>query len=87
MIRLEDGTVLFGPMGKRPADHDPVVCVSVDGQSYWVKHSRVSPTADQSARIRYWARRMARHGNDTSVAILHDQYEAGLRRTRRLLAD
>ena len=53
--KLDDGTLLFGPLNKNPEDEEPILSVNIDGAEYWVKHSGTSLNEDQISQVQDWA--------------------------------
>jgi hypothetical protein len=53
--KLDDGTLLFGPLNKNPEDGEPILSVNIDGAEYWVKYSGTDLNEDQISQVQEWA--------------------------------
>ena len=54
--RLDDGTLLLGPLREKPQNSDLALAVEVDGRTWWVEYCCRELTEEQRDKIRTWAR-------------------------------
>ena len=69
LVRTEGGTLLLGPFPTEPLDNDPAVRIETGEGTFWVKHSKKSPTPEQLEMIVNCARRMVCHRNDDATSL------------------
>jgi len=54
--KLDDGTLLFGPLREKPKNSDPVLELKIDNITWWVNHSGRDLTQEQKDNIYAWGK-------------------------------
>ena len=55
--KLDDGTLLFGPLREKPKDNEPVLAVNIDNTTWWVKYCCEKLTQEQETKVHAWAKK------------------------------